>query len=194
MGLEIEIKAHLQKEQAKRVTDFFSSYKGVQCGSTVDKEDYYWSDTIDNPPLFRTRLEKNNSESFILVTSKPDKSRKCFTEFNRENEFKVSADQWDNILNFIKGLNLVVCRKKHKKGCGFLIPFQGLNVHVEILEVDYLGWFVEMEITSENNNFIDKDKAEKALYALLQEVRIPRQDCESKGYNKLLEEVHHERG
>ena len=62
------------------------------------------------------------------------------------------------------------------------------DVHIELLNVKTLGWFLEMEIMSDTN---DKEKnLDKILllYSILDSVGISRCDIESKSYQQMLRE------
>lgn len=194
MGFEIEIKAHVPEARVPSIRSFFEKYRDcVSCGST-DKCDIYWARKENDPPLFRTRLEKTDEGQLILVTSKPLKKKEYKTEYNVENEFTVSPVQWESVLGFARGLGLEICRRKWKKGFGFVVPVNGFSIHAEILEVKFLGWFLEMEICSENEEDMDKMSAEKALFDLYDMTGLDRNLLEPTGYNKLLMAAGHERG
>lgn len=194
MGFEIEIKAHVPPERVDSIRDFLSSYPGSQNLGTIDKCDIYWANSENDPPRFRTRLEKSDEGSVVVFTSKPLKKKDYLTEYNVENEFTSPSDQWDRVLEFVKGLGLAVCRRKWKKGYNFMVPCNGFSIHAELLEVRFLGWFLEMEICSETEEEIDKSEAEKALFAVLDSSGLERSLVEKTGYNKMLVAAGHERG
>ncbi len=194
MGFEIEIKAHVPPERVASIRDFLSSYPGSQNLGTIDKCDIYWANSENDPPRFRTRLEKSDEGSVVVFTSKPLKKKDYLTEYNVENEFTSPSDQWDRVLEFVKGLGLAVCRRKWKKGYNFMVPCNGFSIHAELLEVRFLGWFLEMEICSETEEEIDKSEAEKALFAVLDASGLERSLVEKTGYNKMLVAAGHERG
>lgn len=194
MGFEIEIKAHVAPERVEDIREFLSSYPGSENLGTTDKCDIYWANSENDPPRFRTRLEKTDKGAAVLFTSKPLKKKDYLTEYNVENEFTSSADQWEKVLEFVRGLGLTVCRRKWKKGYNFTLPCNGFSVHAELLEVRFLGWFLEMEICSEKEEDIDKTEAEKTLFAVLDASGLERSLVEKTGYNKMLVAAGHERG
>ncbi len=194
MGFEVEIKAHISEDNVPLIRSFFDNNKEASfCGCT-DKQDVYWAKNETDPPMFRTRLEKTDNGSEVLFTSKPLKKKDYLTEYNVENEFSAGSDQWEDVLHFVSGLGLKVCRRKWKKGYGWFVDVDGFRIHAELLEVRFLGWFLEMEICSKNEDDIDKTAAEKALFKLLKMAGVSEQNVEPVGYNKLLVAAGHERG
>lgn len=187
MGCEIEIKARIESldEVFSKLSNLsYSKYEG-----TVDKTDIYWAKDLEGPLLFRTRLQNINGEKSVLVTSKPSKSKECGTEFNVENEFEIGSDQWDRVLEFCEGLNLVHYRHKYKKGYQFFLKKNSSFIHAELFEVKYLGNFLEMEICGDNFESFNTDQASEDLRLVLDDLEISRDAIESRGYSKLLEEV-----
>lgn len=194
MGFEVEIKAHVSEDNVPLIRSFFDNNKEASfCGCT-DKQDVYWAKNETDPPMFRTRLEKTDNGAEVLFTSKPLKKKDYLTEYNVENEFSAASDQWEDVLHFVSGLGLKVCRRKWKIGYGWFVDVDGFNIHAELLEVRFLGWFLEMEICSKNEDDIDKAAAEKALFKLLKMVGVSEKNVEPVGYNKLLVAAGHERG
>lgn len=194
MSFEIEIKAHINEDDVDNIVSKLKSLENCKYLGEIDKKDIYWSVKDSDSPIFRTRLEIDNDVSSILITSKPLKKKDYSVEYNVENEFVLNADQWDRVIDFCNGLNLVIIRKKYKKGFHFSLLFKDFTIHCEVLNVKYLGWFIESEIVTENEDSIDKDKAESTLFELLKVLNISQDSVEPKGYNKLLKEVGHEQG
>ncbi len=194
MSCEIELKAHLKEEEIESVISILKGMPTCKDLGPVDKYDVYWSTSEDNAPLFRTRLEHNNEGARILFTQKPMKSKDFCTEYNIENEFEVSASEWDKVQYFYKSAGLKICRIKCKTGYHFMLNCNGFDMHCEILNVKYLGWFIETEICGENLDSMDKEGAEKALYYLLGVVNVPFDAVEPKGYNKMLKACGHDKG
>jgi len=194
MGFEVEIKAHVPEQKVDSIRSFFDNREGTSfCGCT-DKQDVYWAKQETDPPMFRTRLEKTDNGKEVIFTSKPLKKKDYLTEYNVENEFTADCDQWENVLEFVSGLGLKVCRRKWKKGFGWFADLDGFRIHAELLEVKFLGWFLEMEICSRHEEDIDKTAAEEALFKLLEEAGVSKSAVEPIGYNKLLVAAGHERG
>lgn len=194
MGCEIELKAHLNEENIESVINLIKQIPSCKDLGPIDKYDVYWSHSEEGEPLFRTRLEQNYDGARVLFTQKPMKSKDYCTEYNVENEFEVSASEWDKIQTFCKCSGLQICRIKCKAGYHFTFECNGFEMHCEILNVKYLGWFIETEICGEDLDSMDKEGAEKALYYLLGVVNVPFDAVEPRGYNKMLKACGHERG
>ncbi|MCQ2397782.1 MAG: CYTH domain-containing protein [Sphaerochaetaceae bacterium] len=194
MGYEIELKAHIDEQEVERLLSKIRNFEGTVDLGRINKEDIYWADSDDSEPVFRTRYEVFSDGSRILFTSKPYKTKTVGTEFNTENEFTVSADQWDKVIKFVRGLGLCVCRHKYKNGWHFECQQDGFNIHAEILEVKYLGYFLEMEIAGDDNDDVDKIAAETSLHRLLENLNVSSEAIEPKGYNRMLTECGHRLG
>ena len=168
MSYEIEIKARVKDEQLESVKDAISALPGVKILGSINKFDMYWSQTDDGEPLFRTRREMSSAGPSILFTAKPTKTKtEKGTEENRELEFRVPDTQWDEILTFWSSIGLQVCRLKWKNGFHYLFECEDYPVHIELLDVKYLGWFLEMEICLDSMEGVDVNAADRALRDLL---------------------------
>ena len=195
MGYEIELKAHVREDQIDSVLTAISELPSVKNLGPINKFDIYWSQTDDGDPLFRTRREATAEGSHVLFTAKPNKTRTPDgTEENQELEYIAPDSQWDNIMTFCSGIGLQVCRLKWKKGSHFHVLFEGHDVHVELLDVKYLGWFLEMEICPPNLDDFDVENAHSVLRRLLSALGIAEEAIEHVGYNKLLKAINHDKG
>ena len=195
MAYEIELKAHVRESELDSVIEKLLGIPGTKALGHTSKFDIYWSKTEDGDPLFRTRREMTDDGPRILFTAKPSKKRKeDGTEENQELEFLVPDSQWDDVMNFCNGLSLQVCRLKWKKGTGYQVQMDGFSIHVELLDVRYIGWFIEMEICPQTLDGFDMDAAELTLRNLLSFVGLSADDIEHLGYNKLLKAIGHDRG
>ena len=195
MGYEIELKAHVREDQLDAVKSAISALPEVRSFGPINKFDMYWSQTEDGDPLFRTRREATAEGSHVLFTAKPNKTRTPDgTEENQELEFTAPDSQWDNILTFCSGLGLQVCRLKWKKGSHYHVLFDGYDIHVELLDVKYLDWFIEMEICPPSLEGFDIENAHRVLRRLLSELGISEDAIEHVGYNKLLKAIGHDKG
>ena len=195
MGYEIELKAHVREDQLDDVKSAISALPEVRSLGPINKFDMYWSQTEDGDPLFRTRREASAEGSHVLFTAKPNKTRTPDgTEENQELEFTAPDSQWDNILTFCSGLGLQVCRLKWKKGSHYYVLYEGHEIHVELLDVKYLGWFLEMEICPPSLDGFDVESAHGVLRDLLAAVGISEDAIEYVGYNKLLKAIGHDKG
>ena len=195
MAYEIELKAHLNENDLDRVRSSILAIPGAKALGDTNKFDIYWSQTEDGDPLFRTRREMTADGPRILFTSKPSKTKtEKGTEENQELEFCTFDSQWDRVLTFCSGLGLQVCRLKWKKGSGYLVEIDGFPIHAELLEVKFLGWYLELEICPENLDGFDLDAADRALRKVLAVAGIPEEDVESRGYNRMLKAIGRDKG
>ena len=195
MSYEIEIKARVKDEQLESVKDAISALPGVKILGRINKFDMYWSQTDDGEPLFRTRREMTSEGPSILFTAKPTKTKtEKGTEENRELEFRVPDTQWDDVLTFWSSIGLQVCRLKWKNGFHYLYECEDYLVHIELLNVKYLGWFLEMEICLDSMEGVDVNAADRALRDLLVSLGISEDAVEPTGYNKMLMAVGHDKG
>lgn len=194
MSYEIELKAHVVPEDVGRVRECLLSAGAEYIGPT-DKFDIYWAKTPDGEPVFRTRRQLTVHGPEILFTAKPSKSKsEKGTEENQELEFFTPDKQWDNVLSFCSGIGLQVCRLKWKKGHEYNVVVDGFIIHAELLDVRYLGWFLELEICVDDIASVDAKAADGALRKLLSIAGISEDAVEGRGYNKMLREVGKEKG
>ena len=194
MSYEIELKAHVVAEDVGRVRDCLSS-AGAEYLGPIEKFDIYWASSPDGEPVFRTRRQLTVHGPEVLFTAKPSKTKsEKGTENNRELEFTAPDRQWDNVLTFCSGIGLQVCRLKWKKGHEYSVDIDGFTVHAELLDVRYLGWFLEMEICVDDIDAVDADAADKTLRKLLSLVGISEDAVEGRGYNRMLRDIGKEKG
>ena len=174
MAYEVEIKAHAYPE-LKEVLDRFCSAEG----HAVDKDDIYFAFPTDTSPKFRIRTCGDE----LLITAKRN-HRENGLECNEELEFSHSAKDKDVMIKMAHMLGYVEFLRKQKKG----YEWHYKDVHIELLNVKTLGWFLEMEIMSDTN---DKEKNRDKillLYSILNNVGLCSCDVESKSYQQMLKE------
>lgn len=194
MSYEIELKAHVVPGDVDRVRSCLDS-AGAQYIGPTQKFDIYWATTNDGEPVFRTRRQLTAEGPEVLFTAKPSKTKsEKGTEENRELEFTTPDKQWDNVLTFCSGIGLQVCRLKWKKGHEYTVEVDGFIIHAEILDVRYLGWFLELEICVEEIADVDAQAADRALRKLLSICGISEDAVEGRGYNKMLRDEGREKG
>ena len=195
MAFEIELKAHVDESKVESVRNALSNISGAKCLGPEHKFDMYWSKTDDGEPLFRTRREVTSEGPQVIFTAKPCKAKtEKGTEENQEFEFSCPDTQWDNILTFCSNLGLQVCRLKWKKGVEFMVEHNGFKIHAELLDVKYLGCFLEMEICSASLDGFDLESADKSLREVLALVGISEDAVEKRGYNRMLKAIGHDKG
>ena len=185
MATEIELKAHVRDSEA---------LKGVLSGkaqlkSAFEKRDVYWFGP-ETPDLrvakIRVRHEKLSSadgteKSRCLVTYKVKEEYHGF-EINDELEFEVEpAEAFEE---FLKTAGLKPGAGKVKRGWAFTKE----KLTAELVEVEGLGWFVELEILLDDKNKSEETIAwaKETLLAFLDSLAIEREAIESRFYLDML--------
>ena len=198
MATEIELKAHVKDSEALKI---LLSKKAEYSGS-FEKEDTYWTSDMDlklPPQGLRLRRETRcfpdgKREQTCIVTRKI-KSIKDGIEINDEREFEVKpAEEFED---FLGKIGLEINLTKHKRGWSFYS--EGINA--ELVEVEGLGWFVELEILADSNfadgaladGFHADDKPvdsrpeeKERLLNFLDSLGIEREAIESRFYSEML--------
>lgn len=181
MAFEVELKAHVADRDACR-----RRLLSVCGGDMTDewKEDVYYA-LPGGPALFRIRFERyGNGEGNLLFTSK-EKTIRDGVEVNREHEFVASGRERENAYAFAASLGYVVYVSKVKRGESCHIPLPDfVPLHVELVEVPPLGWFVEMEFLVEDEKNVSRAKA--LLHEVLAHLGIPESSIEGKYYMDML--------
>ncbi|MCF0237898.1 MAG: CYTH domain-containing protein [Sphaerochaetaceae bacterium] len=197
MAYEIELKAWVEDENVEEVKAILSKISCSEvCLEEVHKDDIYWALSEDNDDsLFRTRLEKIGDKEEILFTRKPSKSKdETGIEFNEEVEYCVSANQWENVLKFIPAMGYEIVKHKWKDGWHCYINKNSFDIHVELLKVKFLGWFLEMEICPSTLEGFDSLSANNTLKEILRICNISLSSVEPRGYNRMLTAIGKDKG
>ena len=193
MTTEIELKAKVQNSEALRI---LLSEKAEYLGS-FEKEDVYWN--AQGLPIQRLRIrrEKNRlldgkEESRSLVTIKK-KELKENIEINDEQEFEVKPIE--GFEEFLKKMGFKPDFSKRKRGWSFA---QAGMIHAELLELEGLGWFIELEILVNDAapGFLQGNDREEIfkegknrLLDFLDSLGIAREAIESRYYSEMLQEI-----
>jgi adenylate cyclase class 2 len=201
MSTEIELKARVSDSaelsaRLSMVSQFEFEYV---------KEDDYWFPSGDFPADsaenslpksgLRIRKEKridaeDTEHNFVLVTYKTKEVRDGI-EINKENEFTLAAAPPSSIetsiANFEELLRkLYLQRGFSKKKQGFSYQYE--NITVELSLVEHLGWFLELEILTENDDAATLAATRKSLLDFLKQTGIGEDKIEPKYYSELLKE------
>ncbi|MCL2319848.1 MAG: class IV adenylate cyclase [Treponema sp.] len=185
MPTEIELKAHVQDSEALRL---LLTKKADYLG-TFEKDDTLWYSADLSPYGVRIRKETRRlpdgtSESKVLVTFK-SKEVKDGIEINEEREFEVNPVQ--EFEELLRRMMIKPGAGKRKQGWAFYRN----GITIELLKVDGLGWFVELEILAPPlpaaaSREETLTEAKTRLIAFLDELGIPRESIESRSYLSLL--------
>lgn len=181
MGYEVELKAHVaDPERVRKIL--------VKEGCVLqdeEKQDIYFSLPNDDP-LFRIRYEKyGEGKGSVLFTTK-EKSVRNGIEVNRETEFTTTGDQFKASVGFVLALGYVEYVRKLKRGIHTHLALDGNELHIELVEVPPLGWFVEMEFILEREE--DVPKAKEGLHHALSLLGVGEEHIEPRYYMHLLRE------
>jgi len=196
LAIEIELKAHIKDSEAlKRLISKKAEYL-----CAFEKDDTYYF-PLGNSDIPRSGIRlRGESKTFpdgtikktAYVTYKTKEVRDGI-EVNNEKEFEVCSSQYSPVIvfdEFLKMTGLAPGFSKHKKGWAF--SKDGINA--ELLEVEKLGWFLEMEIVVNDvdidalkDNIIEERK--KQLLEFLSDLDIEKDAIESRYYSEMLEEL-----
>ena len=196
MSIEIELKAHVDNCEALKAI----LMEKAEYSFAFEKEDVYWSpkettqtgkpDSV--PVKFRLRREKRiygdgREELRNCITYKKKEVRDGI-EINDEKEFEVSAREESGrvVEEFLSLAGMEQGFSKKKKGWAFFKD----GINAELLKVERLGWFLELEIISGDTNH-NRDKViapgREKLLGFLDELGISQDRIESRFYSEMLE-------
>ena len=171
---EIEIKARASVPE--RIKSYFDSHFGE--GKEVHKHDHYFRRPGEMIQALRIRRFNGLVE---LTTKKTFSDEKG--ERNEEFEFKALPEQEEAAVEFFHALGYEDFFIKKKTGYEWMAG----RAHVELLSVNSLGWFLEIEILLPFES--DDDEAEEArleIVSLLAEVGLREKDYESRSYREMI--------
>jgi len=198
LAVEIELKAHIGDSEALRLL----LLEKAQYLCSFEKEDtYYFPAANSNIPKSGVRL-RSESRTFpdgtekkaVYVTYKTKELRDGI-EVNDENEFEIRSSQNSAIQvfdGFLGMMGLMPGYSKRKRG--WLFSKEGINT--ELLEVEKLGWFLELEIIVNDGDVEASGKGEiliqekkKQLMDFLSDLGIEKEAIESRYYSEMLKEL-----
>lgn len=171
---EVEIKAHAKDYKAVKaeIEKFYGKAKDVK------KVDHYFRRPGEVKQALRVR---ENNDHLEFTAKKNSKSKEG--ENNLEYEIELSLDELENSLMFFRALGYEDFFIKRKSG----FEWNTGSVHVELLDVNDLGWFLEMEALlpfDAPEGEIAKANAE--LHRLLKEFSLREEDIEMKSYRFMI--------
>lgn len=186
MAVEIELKARLEDPEPvkKRLSEtgvFLHAY---------EKDDCYLV-SADKALTIRVRRERllrdDTVTERVLVTYKT-KEITDGVEVNDEREFQVSdAEAFEEFLDYT-GFSPDI--KKEKRGWAWQMPAQMPArippVLAEVSNVKNLGWFLELEILTEDRSEKTVAENRKRLFDLLAVLEIAPEQIEARPYTVML--------
>lgn len=180
MAYEVECKVPIPRHRIEALTrlidDAFPSFEK----KAIDKRDVYYSrDGLSAD--FRVREEN----SAIVLTRKHKENRDDGAEVNQEVEFTVDRESKENVHSFFSSLGYRPLIGKGKHGT----LWHDGSLSIELVLVDGLGYFLEMERLLEDSATEDKiDSALGELSRLRHLLGVSDIPLEQKYYIELLQE------
>lgn len=155
--------------------------RGAFRGAFVKEDRYFRStDPVLAPPdgpTFRIRVQDETA----TVTFK-EKNREHGVEFNVEREFVI--DDVNAFVHLVGVLGYVDDISKRKSGLGFDFD----DLHVELVRVDGLGEFIEVESVSGDGDRDGRDAAAERIRSLLASLPVDMSRVEDRPYTQMLRE------
>ncbi|MCL2006651.1 MAG: class IV adenylate cyclase [Treponema sp.] len=184
MNMEIELKAHITDHEA---LGLLLSKRAEYLGDFI-KDDTYWF-PIDNSSgieKIRMRRQKHSSpggneksECFIGFKKKEVRDN---IEVNEETEFEAGPPE--AVEEFLREMGYERGISKHKRGS----VYKEGEIIAEVLEVEGLGWFIELEILlpkeEASGDLISEKKC--CLLNFLLSLGIEEKAIESRFYTEIL--------
>ena len=193
MSMEIELKAHIDNHEAlKNLLAEKAEYL-----SAFEKEDRYYflpEQPYRFPSGVRVRREKrtftDGTEKSTSIVTYKEKMVRDGIEVNDEREFEVQSteefEEFLDVMRFKPGTS------KKKRGWAFCRD----GITAELVEVEGLGWFVELEIIvkSSHADVIDTVKNLEETFAdernrllgFLDSLGVSRESIESRFYSQMI--------
>lgn len=164
MSAEIELKAHVN--DLDKLLSIIRNTCGVSHECFQEKRDIYLTNNINQPScrvrLERKGLDKDHLTDTLLITVKDKKSTNGI-EVNDELEIDSAGANFETSVELFKVLGYKEVLVKEKIGYSFILDKFRFPLHIEVLEVPPLGWFLEMEFTPDillSNEDVDKIKGD----------------------------------
>lgn len=179
--IEVELKAHLQDPGAveARVAAF------ADLVGPFDKFDAYW-----HGPDWRlsrgTKGFRVRSEGGTTMVSFKTKRSQGGLEINREREFGV--DDPEALEELFLRLGCEPFFTKRKRGRRYELRVDGRDrpISIEILELEGLGHFIEIEILLESEDPAEVALAQGEIKGVLARAGVGDSEIESRFYSELL--------
>ena len=171
---EVELKAHV--DDWAIVKEKIESICGS--GNIVSKRDQYFHKPGEKHQAFRIR---DNNGSMELTSKQTGQNENG--ENNLEYELSAPIGEYDKALGFFKNLGYEPYFRKYKNGWEWTID----DVHIELLEVNDLGFFLEMEILIPfKSSEEDVSDSQFHLQKLLAKFGISKDQICSKSYRSMI--------
>jgi adenylate cyclase class 2 len=187
MAIEVELKAHVNDWQQLKAT---IDREHAVVGPLYEvKDDIYYCRSGEDA-LFRLRVEQSGPSFSALqgkvVFTRKYKEMKEGIEVNQELEFCCEATEAEKAHAFFLSLGFEQYIRKTKKGYFYRwnVDSELPSLHLELVEVGTLGWFLEMEFVLEDEEKVPL--ARTFLRTILAQLGIAEHMIESRYYMHLL--------
>ena len=194
---EIELKAWVDDvPTTENKINEFAKYIGL-----TEKHDTYWRKKNTEIGI-RIRQETGKP---IIATWKEKNLKDSSVEINTEREFVIGSTEFtnetipndknaesfknalDTFESFLKTSDFEISLQKYKSTKTWHYQTEEFNlITIEISYVEFLGYFIEIEILSEKNDDGTVTKAQKELHETLQKCGISKDRIETRYYWQLL--------
>jgi predicted adenylyl cyclase CyaB len=178
--LEIELKARVRDpREIRQKLSLFMEYQ-----SQIEKNDEYWivplamSESNFFSGTFRVRLRQEPGR--VLVTFK-EKSYQEGLEVNKEVEFGVSDAV--SFRHLLEKMSAKIHYRKRKTGTLWKM---GDSIIAELVNVEGLGDFLEVETMYEESENIDLRALKISLLGIIRKSGLMESDIEPRPYSQLL--------
>lgn len=170
---EVEIKAHaLSPERTKELISLCCGE-----GEVVSKRDTYLR--REDGQMMRVRDNTGSLEATVKKTRKDEKGQ----EDNLEYEISLGDTSSADALLFFENLGFSFYFNKYKDGWDW--NYEG--VHIELLKVNNLGWFLEMEALIDFDSSAEViDERHQFLLSLLKKFGIDEDKIERRSYRSMI--------
>ena len=176
--LEIELKVNVDnRSKVESLLSGFMSYTGE-----IDKKDEYWSLPVVSSfiPAAGFRLRLRTEPGKVTVTFK-EKTYTDNIEVNKEVEFGILDA--DAFRNFLDKMSARLLYRKKKTGTAWV--GEG-GIVAELVLVEGLGEYLEVEIMKEESGDIDVEGIKNSLVAVIERCGLPVSAIEARPYSQLL--------
>lgn len=182
MTQEIECKVRLIDQEVDVVRQRIVSHFTPTTFRDLFKEDRYYTSQSGSNALFRVRREGTQ----VVVTRKRKEERGDGMELNREIEFTCPSSEHAVVNEFFLDLGYQELIRKEKRGQAW--SHKGMTV--ELVYLDRLGWFVEMEILLPSDaSRQEQIHAIGRLHDLRVDLGLDERPLESRYYIELIQEI-----
>jgi len=176
-AVELHLRERLEFNRAFTKRDRYYASPDALAAQREDGEDSRLSSRPPSGPTFRLRSDGDH----CVVTFKA-KSVRSGMEFNLEHEFSV--DDGEAFHTFATHIGFSQDAQKVKHG----LSFSDGDLHVELVEIEGLGAFLEVEFVHDDGDEELHAEAGSRIREVLRIAGIPDSRVEPRPYNQLLRE------